>query len=121
MTTRGIKRVYAVLAAAGAAGTWYCNINFMIASGGGFDLAAFLRGGFANYAAGSLSVDAGVAAIVFIVWLTAEAGRLGMRHRWVYIVLTFTVALAFAFPFFLYMRERYREHAAPAGQGTETQ
>ena len=35
------------------------------------------------------------------------ARRIGMRHAWIYPVLTFTVALGFAFPLFLFMRERH--------------
>jgi hypothetical protein len=35
-----------------------------------------------------------------------EARRLGMRHWWVWPVLTFGIAFAFAFPLFLYFRDR---------------
>lgn len=105
MTARSLCLTYLVLAIAGAAATWAFNILFMIETGG-FDLLAFLKGGFANYAAGSLTADVLVAAAAFVVWMLQEARRLGMRHRWVYVALTFGIAVAFAFPFFLFMRQR---------------
>jgi len=98
--------MYGTLAAAGAAATWYYNVRFMAAGGWRFDLTAFVAGGFANDAAGSLAADVIVAAVVFLLWIRPEARRLGMRFWWLYGVLTVTVAFAFAFPFFLCMRER---------------
>lgn len=98
--------LYGLLALAGAAVTWYFNSSFMIAAGGSFSLAAFLRDGFANPAAASLASDVSIAAVVFLLWLPFEARRLGMRRWWVYAVLTLVIAFACAFPLFLCMRER---------------
>lgn len=98
--------VFAALALAGAALTWYFNIQFSIESGGGFNLAAFVSDGFANPAAASLSSDVSVAAVTFLIWLPFEARRLSMRRWWLYALLTVTVAFAFSFPLFLLMRER---------------
>jgi len=98
--------VLGLLAAAGAAATWYYNIQFSIAAGGAFSLAAFIRDGFANPAAASLASDVTIAAAAFLCWLPFEARRLSMRRWWLYAVLTVTVAFAFAFPLFLLMRER---------------
>jgi hypothetical protein len=44
-----------------------------------------------------------VAAVAFMIW---EAKRLGMKHVWLYIVLSGVTAMACTFPFFLAMRER---------------
>ncbi len=107
MAKRGYQLTYLGLALLGAGSTWYYNVRFMLASGGGFGLADFIKGGFANYAAASLSVDVFVAAVVFLVWMFVETRRLGMRRWWIYAVLTCGIALAFAFPFFLYMREKH--------------
>ena len=111
MSHRLLCWLYGVLAVLGAAATWYFNIRFSLEAGGGFDLAAFIRGGFANYAAASLTMDVSVAAMTFLAWMLVEAGRLGMRKRWLYVILTFCVALAFAFPFFLLMREKHISRA----------
>jgi hypothetical protein len=97
--------LFGLLALAGAALTWYFNIKFMLDEGGAFNLATFIRQGFANPAAASLASDVSVAAVAFLVWLPFEARRLVMRRWWVYAILTVTVAFAFAFPLFLLMRE----------------
>jgi hypothetical protein len=96
--------LYAVLAVAGFVGTFVFNLAFVRANG--FDLGAFVAGGYANPAAGSLTNDLLVALAAFLVWSFVEARRLGMRTWWVYVVITFVVAFAVAFPLFLLARDR---------------
>ncbi len=98
--------VYAALAVAGVIGTWWFNLQFMAEAGGAFSVVEFVRGGYANPAAASLTNDLLVALLCFLVWSFAEARRLGMRHWWVYVVVAFGVAFAVAFPLFLLVRER---------------
>lgn len=101
------KWIYIILALTGASVTWYFNIRFTIDAGGQFDMLAFMQAAFANHAASSLSTDAIVVAVTFLIWAVAEARRLSMRHWWVYMVLTLFVAVSFAFPVFLAMREKH--------------
>jgi len=98
--------VYAALAAIGLVATWYLNLQFMSESGGSFSAVEFVRAGYANSASSSLSNDLLVGTAAFTIWSFAAARRLGMRHWWIYPVLTFGVAFAFAFPLFLFVRER---------------
>lgn len=98
--------LFGLLALAGAALTWYFNIQFMLDKGGTFSLLTFIQDGFANPAAASLTCDVAVAAVAFLLWLPFEAHRLQMRRWWVYALLTVGVAFAFSFPLFLLMRER---------------
>jgi hypothetical protein len=97
---------YAALAAIGLVATWYFNLQFMEESGGSFSAVEFVRAGYANSAASSLSNDLLVGTAAFTLWSFVEARRLGMRRWWIYPVLTFGVAFAFAFPLFLFVRER---------------
>lgn len=110
--------VYAVLAVAGLIGTWFFNLQFITEAGGSFPVLEFVRGGYANPAAASLTNDLLVALLSFLVWSFAEARRLGIRHWWVVVVVTFGVAFAVAFPLFLLVRERrlaaQQPHPAPA-------
>lgn len=100
--------IYLALAIAGLLLTGYHNFMFVQASGGTFSPGAFIDGVFAsNHAAASIGWDITVACIAFVVWLLHEAKRIGMKHGWVYVVLTFCVAFAFAGPLFLFMRERH--------------
>lgn len=104
LTTRQLA--YAALAAIGLVATWYFNLRFMAESGGAFSAVEFVRAGYANSASSSLSNDLLVGTVAFTIWSFAEARRLGLRHWWIYPVLTFGVAFAFAFPLFLFVRER---------------
>lgn len=108
-----LQIVYAALAAAGLVATWAFNLQLM-AETGGFDLGAFIAGGYANPAAASLSNDLLVGVAAFLVWSFVEARRLGMRHWWVYVVITFGVAFACAFPLFLLFRDRRLQALEPS-------
>ena len=100
-----------VLAVIGLLVTWTFNLQFMRETGG-FDLGEFVRGGYANAASTSLSNDLLTGCVAFLVFSYFEAQRLGMRHWWVFPVLTFGIAFAFAFPLFLFLRERRLAQAA---------
>lgn len=116
------QSLYALLAVGGFAWTQYHLVGFLEWNAGEaslatllrFDWAAFFASGFVNPGAAFLSVDAIVGALAFLVWLFPEARKLGMRHVWVYVVLTFGVAFAVAFPVFLFMRERKLQQSVAA-------
>ncbi len=65
----------------------------------------------------SLTVDLLVAAVAGSVFIVLEARRLGMRHAWLYIVLSGVTAFACMFPLFLAMRQRRITALAAASQG----
>ena len=88
---------------------WYFNFRFMEATQTNllsFDLADFIRQGFANPAASSLATDLVIGASAATLFIVFEGIRLKMKHWWIYIVLTNLLAFAFAFPLFLFVRER---------------
>ena len=105
MNSESRRIVFAMTAIAGVFVTWYFNIQFMRETGG-FSLAGFVLAAYANHASTSISNDLLVAVFTFLFWSYTEAKRLGMKHWWVYVVLTFTIAIAFAFPLFMFMREK---------------
>ncbi len=96
---------YALLAVVGLVVTAAYNLQF-VQEQGGFSIAAFFASGYVNPAASSLTSDLAVAFAAFLVWLPGEARRVGIRHWWVYVVLSCGLAFAFAFPLFLLVRER---------------
>jgi hypothetical protein len=53
-----------------------------------------------------LSADLSVVAIASVVFMIAEARRIGLKRVWLYIALSGVTAMAFTFPLFLAMRER---------------
>ncbi len=106
--------IYALLAVVGLVWTQYHLIGFLEWQTGDASLAALLQfnwrtffsSGFVNPGAAFLSVDAIIGATAFLFWMLPEAGKLGMKNRWLYVVLTLGVAFAVGFPVFLLMRER---------------
>ena len=61
---------------------------------------------FGDVGRAGLSADLLWVFIVFFVWLTVEAPARGIRHSWIYIVLTCVFGMSGAFPLFLYVREK---------------
>jgi hypothetical protein len=111
-----IAWLYLSLSLLGAASTWTYNVLAMRELGPAFTPQAFIRVGFeGSVLLGSLASDFWVGSLAALVWMVVEAGRLGMRWRWLYVVLTFVVAWAFAFPLFLFMRERHLAATRSAG------
>jgi hypothetical protein len=98
--------VYLALAVTGLCVTWYFNLRWMAESVAGIDFVAFFRDGYLNSASTSLTNDLLVGCMTFLVFSFVEARRLGMRHWWVWPLLTFAIAFAFAFPLFLCFRDR---------------
>lgn len=111
---------YGAFAAAGAVVPWYFNVRHMRESGELLTPRAWVAGGFINPLTGSITSDFLIGTTPVLVWMMVEAGQLGMRHRWFYLVTTFLVAFAFACPLFLLMREvRLREIRQARGVDTE--
>jgi hypothetical protein len=99
--------VYLALALVGLVSTWTFNALALREMGSTFTPAAFVRVGFeGSPLLGSVAADFWVSASVGLVWMLVEARRMGMRHTWIWAVLTLLVAWAFAFPLFLFVRER---------------
>jgi len=101
----GVRYVYVVLMVAGLVATWWFNLEFIRAHGV-FSGATFVAEACTTPASRSITVDILIASIAWMAFMVTEARRLGMRHWWIYIVLTFGVAFAFACPLFFFMRER---------------
>lgn len=101
------QRQYAFMALAliGLCSTWLFNIQF-IQEHQGFSAELFVAMAYTNSASSSISNDVIVAALSFLLWSWFESKRLGMRHWWLWPVLTLGLALAFALPLFLALRER---------------
>lgn len=102
-TTKQI--IYGLFALIGVCATWYFNVQLLQAPGG-FSWGAFIADNYVNAASGSIANDLWVVAAVFLFWSFLEARKLGMKHWWLYFILTFLIAIAFTFPLFLLMRER---------------
>ena len=103
-----MRVVYALLAVAGAVGTWVFNVRSMAAG------ENYLAGWFATAASSSAAVDVIVVAVVACLFMVVEGRRLGMsRWVWLLVPLSFAVAIAFTFPLFLLWREQHLRRSTP--------
>ncbi|MFG6277697.1 DUF2834 domain-containing protein [Microbacterium sp. 5K110] len=92
---------FLVLSILGLVGTWTFNILAVV------QMADFLGDLVSSGpAVSSITVDLLVVAIAGSIFLLIEGRRVGMRHAWLYVVLSGLTAFAFTFPLFLAMRER---------------
>ncbi|MFW6732286.1 MAG: DUF2834 domain-containing protein [Synechococcus sp.] len=111
---------YISLAIGGLLSTQSANLAFVQASGGGFDIADFIRQAGANAAAQSLSYDLLFGSTAVVVWMETERRRLKLRHGLWPILLSMSVAFAFGVPLFLLLRERHLRAEEVSGIAVHT-
>lgn len=96
--------VYGLIALSALVGTWTQNIAFALQPENG-GAAGFLQALYAHPAAASITNDLLFFGLAGIVFMVVEARRLGMRHVWVYLVLSLALAVSVMFPIFLIVRQ----------------
>jgi hypothetical protein len=95
--------IYAALGVAALVGTQIALAKHI--SDGDGDGFAGLGNTVVNPAATFTVIDLLVVAVVGLVFMVVEARRIGLRHVWIYVVLTFAVAISVALPAFLIARQ----------------
>lgn len=95
---------YGLLAVAGLVAGWYYNLQFMQQPGSGW--GEWIRLCMANPASASALMDLSFTYLIVDLWMVLEARKIGLRHVWIYILLTVFVSLAFGLGLFLALRER---------------
>lgn len=111
---------YISLAIGGLLSTQSANLAFVQASGGGFDIAEFIRQAGVNAAAQSLSYDLLFGSTAVVIWMETERRRLKLRHGLWPIVLSMGIAFAFGVPLFLLLRERHLHAEEISGAAVNT-
>jgi hypothetical protein len=105
--------VYALIAIVAFLATMTQNIAFMAMPDNG-GVIGFVRSGYANPAAASLSNDLYAFAIAGCIFMVVEGRRLRMRWLPAYVVIALVLAISVAFPLFLIAREiRLAGQSAP--------
>ncbi|MBN9210847.1 MAG: hypothetical protein BGO45_03940 [Microbacterium sp. 71-36] len=95
--------VFLALSIVGLVGTWTFNVFAVVQM---VDFVGDLVS--SGPAVSSITVDLLVVAVAGSIFILVEGRRQGMRHAWLYVVLSGLTAFAFTFPLFLAMRERKR-------------
>lgn len=104
--------VYAALALAALVGTQIALVRHITGNEG--DGIGGLGNTVVNAAATFTVIDLLAVALVGLVFMVVEARRLGLRHLWVYVLLTFLVAISVALPVFLIARQVHLAGQRPA-------
>ena len=88
----------------------------------GLDLPLFVTSLFRGGAAAGFTADVLLSIVVFPVWSSTDAQRLGVRRWWLVVPASCLVGLSLSLPLYLYLRETHhsrglagRASAAPAG------
>lgn len=84
----------------------------------GFDLPLFLTSLFPNGAASGFTVDVLLSIVVFLVWSSTDALRVGVRRWWLVIPATCLVGLSLSLPLYLYLRETRADRESTGGTAT---
>jgi hypothetical protein len=72
----------------------------------GLDVPMFVRGLFANGAAGGFSADVLISIAVFWVWSFHDSRQIGLRQWWLVLPAGSLVGMSLALPLYLYLRTR---------------
>jgi len=103
MTRRLLIPLYAALSVGALVATWWHNIAYIKEGGTAY---GFLTEGYANHVAASLINDLWFLLAAVFVFMLVDARRTGVRHVWLYILLSFPTAISVMFPLYLIARER---------------
>lgn len=98
------KTIYLIAAIVGAVVPYIFFGRFIAAEG--VNLPLFVRGLFANGAAGGFSADLLISSFIFWYWAAADAKERNVRNWWWIIPANLLVGLSLALPLYLYMREK---------------
>lgn len=96
--------LYAAISLIALYATWSNNLAFFALPDNG-GLIGFIKAGYANPAAASLTNDLFLFGFAATVFMLLEARRLGIRFIWAYVILSLVVAISVFFPLFLIARQ----------------
>lgn len=98
-----MRLFYLVMMLVGTAVPWAFFGTFFLRSG--LDLPGFVSELFATGPAAGFTADVLLSIVVFLVWSSTDAQRVGVRRWWLVIPATCLVGLSLALPLYLYLRE----------------
>lgn len=97
-----LRAFYLIMCVIGTVIPWAFFGSFFAANG--FDVPLFVRGLFANGAAGGFSADVMISIAVFWVWSFHDSRQKGLRQWWLVLPAGSLVGLSLALPLYLYLR-----------------
>lgn len=102
-----LEGAYYVLAVGSVCVGWYFNVSYVHAYPAEASWTHFTQMLFTNPASGSVGQDVIVTnAILFPLWTMIDGPRRGMRHAWIYFVMSLFTSFGFAMGLYLAAQER---------------
>lgn len=96
--------VYGIIAVVALVATWTNNLAFL-AQPENHQTTSFFHALYLNHASASIANDLFLLCLVCFIFMVREARRLGIRHVWIYILLSMLVAISVMFSLFLIARQ----------------
>ena len=99
---------------------WYCNIRYVYQYAadpfwGQGNWSEFIKLGYTNWAASSASADYTIGNVILLPLFTIIDGRRrGIKHPWLFFVVSLFTSFSFAWAFYLATVERQRRHQQAA-------
>ena len=102
-----LEGLYYVLAVVSVCAGWYFNVRYVFEYPAEASWTHFTRMLFTNPASGSIGQDIIVTnAILFPLWTMIDGPRRGLRHAWIYFVMSLFTSFGFAMGLYLAAQER---------------
>lgn len=102
-----LEGLYYGLAVASVCAGWYFNVHYVMAYPAEASWAHFTRMLFLNPATASVGQDIIVTNVfLFPLWTIIDGSRRGLRHPWIYFVISLFTSFGFAMALYLAAQER---------------
>ena len=102
-----LEGAYYALAVGSVCTGWYFNVHYVMAYPAAASWVHFTKMLFDNPAAASAGQDMIVTNVfLFPLWTIIDGGRRGLRHRWIYFVISLFTSFGFAMGLYLAAQER---------------
>lgn len=102
-----LEGAYYALAVISVCTGWYFNVHYVMAFPAQASWGHFTWMLFDNPASGSVGQDMIIANVfLFPLWTIIDGSRRGMRHTWIYFVISLFTSFAFAMGLYLAAQER---------------
>ncbi len=110
-----LEGIYYLLAGVSVGAGWFFNVRYVFGYPEDYSWWHFTSLLFANPAAGSVGQDMIITnVLLFPLWTIVDGSRRGLRHTWLYVVMSLFTSFSFAMGLYLAAQERQvrwmREH-----------
>jgi hypothetical protein len=111
-----LEGIYYVLAGVSVAIGWYYNVRYVFGYPAEYSWQHFTAMLFTNPASGSVGQDMIITnVLLFPLWTMIDGPRRGLRHTWIYFVMSLFTSFSFAMGLYLAAQERQVRWLAAGG------